>query len=299
MSRSSTSGDSNIPFSVEHNENRTATVRIPIPRNPKQWKYRVLLQSDVHWDNPSCDWDMLRRHYDEAKELGAGIISVGDWFCAMQGKWDKRADKSKLREEHQDGSYLDRLVTTAADFLEPYWENFISFSEGNHESAIYKNHETNIGERLVAALNDRTGLSRVYGGYTGWVRFLFNYANTNHRFSRIMHYCHGWGGGGPVTKDLIQLHRIMARLGNVDLIAFGHTHDMWKVRDVKLSLDNKGNPKRQEIHAFKCGCYKDEYGTGKGGWPIERGHPPKPLGAWWLEWTFRNKRLYFKTWEAE
>jgi len=32
----------------------------------------------------------------------------------------------------------------------------------------------------------------------------------------------------------------------------------------------------------KLPTYKDEYGKGEGGWHIETGKPPKPLGAYWL-----------------
>ncbi len=29
-------------------------------------------------------------------------------------------------------------------------------------------------------------------------------------------------------------------------------------------------------------AYKEEYNDGKGGWHVERGAPPKPLGGRWL-----------------
>jgi hypothetical protein len=34
------------------------------------------------------------------------------------------------------------------------------------------------------------------------------------------------------------------------------------------------------------GTYKDEYGSGLGGWHIERGAPPKPLGGYWMRLSF-------------
>ena len=36
----------------------------------------------------------------------------------------------------------------------------------------------------------------------------------------------------------------------------------------------------------RTGTYKNDYGTGAGGWHVERGAPPKPMGAVWM-------RLYF------
>jgi hypothetical protein len=38
--------------------------------------------------------------------------------------------------------------------------------------------------------------------------------------------------------------------------------------------------------------YKEEYGAGEGGWHIETGKPPKPLGAWWLRFTWSRSRVH-------
>lgn len=57
------------------------------------WEQWVLLRSDVHHDNPKCDQKLEKKHLDQAKEYNAIIIDNGDLFCAMQGKYDKRASK--------------------------------------------------------------------------------------------------------------------------------------------------------------------------------------------------------------
>ena len=79
----------------------------------------VLLRSDAHHDNPSSLNDLEEKHLREAKKRNAPIIDNGDAFCAMQGKWDPRADKSALKPEHQVDDYLDALVSTYAEFLKP------------------------------------------------------------------------------------------------------------------------------------------------------------------------------------
>ena len=72
------------------------------------WELWILLTSDWHWDNPKCDRKTLKRHLDQAKERNAKIIITGDLFCAMQGKYDKRSNKSSLRPEHQTDNYLQQ-----------------------------------------------------------------------------------------------------------------------------------------------------------------------------------------------
>ena len=78
----------------------------------------VLLVSDVHWDNPKCDRKKLKRDFDEAVKRDALILSNGDFFCAMQGKYDRRSSKKDLRPEHQSNNYLDALVETGAGHKE-------------------------------------------------------------------------------------------------------------------------------------------------------------------------------------
>ncbi|MGI9160890.1 MAG: hypothetical protein ACR2K1_14175, partial [Saprospiraceae bacterium] len=88
--------------------------------NRADWTYKALLLSDLHIDNPKCDRALLIRHLDQAKKNGCPIMIFGDLFCAMQGKYDKRANKSALRPEHQVNNYLDALIDTTADFFAPY-----------------------------------------------------------------------------------------------------------------------------------------------------------------------------------
>ena len=102
-----------------------------------QW---FLLSSDRHWDNPHSDRKLQKKHLEQAKERNAKILDFGDLFCVMQGKYDRRASKSNVRPEHQKDNYLDAVVNTAVDWFSPYADLFAMISEGNHESAIRRNH---------------------------------------------------------------------------------------------------------------------------------------------------------------
>ena len=260
-----------------------------------------LLRSDVHWDNPHCDRKMEKKHLDMAVKRRAGILDFGDLFCAMQGKYDKRSDKSCLRDEHQAGDYLDSLVRTAAAYYEPYAHNFVVIGRGNHESSIRQRHETDLTERLVASLKDRTGAQLRAGGYTGWVVFRF------HFHTRIyvvkLWYIHGYAGGGPVTADIIQAQRQVTYIRGADIMCSGHTHDHWSKQYVSIGLNSSHLPEHRKVKYIKCGTYKDEYGTGQGGWHVETGKPPKPIGQHWLrfmpERTGKALKVKFEVTDAE
>lgn len=257
----------------------TKVVNVRMQPDGMDWCQWFLLRSDAHHDNLHCDQALEKKHLDQALERDAGIIDCGDLFCAMGGKFDKRADSNQLRPELRTACYFDALVEYNAKFYEPYARNFVMLSPGNHETAIEKNHETRLTERLAERLK-AAGSPVQCGTYQGWVRFMFNFHTTKRKTIR-MAYTHGYGGGGPVTKDIIQFNRQLAYLESADLIVSGHTHDALESTQRREYLDFNGKPCYRDVNCIKLGCYKDEFGPGQG-WAVGKGMPPKPLGAYWL-----------------
>jgi len=247
-----------------------------------QW---FLLRSDAHHDNKHACRELERRHLDEAVERDALILDIGDLFCAMQGKWDKRADPSSLREEYRT-NYLDSLVTHAADYYGPYADRWALMAPGNHETSIRKKHETDLTGRLVTLLNDRHGTAIRAGAYSGWIQIRIGDDRPPRGRSSTMRiaYHHGYGGGGPVTKGTIQSNRRRAMLRDYDVEWMGHIHESWLHRDVVEGLPSSGVPRFQDVYSLRTPGYKDEW-SGGNGWHVERGAPPKPLGAWWMRIT--------------
>ena len=248
----------------------------------------VLLTSDVHWDNPHCDRELYRSHLEQAKERNAAIIDIGDFFCCMQGKYDKRSNKSAIRPEHMAGDYLDRLVDTATDYLEPFADNLLVMGQGNHESSIRGRHETDLTERLTTRLSIN-GRKVYRGGYSGWVVFRYRTMNDDRTATLKLWYVHGYGGGGPVTVDNIQAQRQVAYV-DADILVSGHTHDSWSRDFMRIGLSQTWQPQQRLVEYVKVGTYKDEYGDGSSGWHIETGKPPKPKAAKWLRLWYRNDR---------
>jgi hypothetical protein len=249
----------------------------------------VLLQSDVHWDNPKALRDKFTEHLDEARERDAPVLDNGDFFCAMQGKWDKRANKNDLRPEHQKAEYLDALVSTATEALAPYADLLTVRGQGNHETGILKHHETNLTERLVERLKQKNPAVAL-GGYSGFIVFRIRYNESRTRPFK-MFYHHGYGGGGPVTRGTIQTNRMAVFLADADLVWTGHTHDTWTmpIARVRLNQDCTAIEHTRQEHIRTAG-YKEEYGDGWGGWHIERGGAPKPVGAVWLRFRYDNAK---------
>jgi hypothetical protein len=156
-------------------------------------------------------------------------------------------------------------------------------------SAILKNHETNLTERLAQSLREKTKAACPVTGYTGWIRFQFDIGGR--RTSRTLWHMHGYGGGGPVTVDNIQAQRQNAYIEGADFMWSGHVHERWVREFSKVGLSNDGEVKQRSLWYIKSATYKSEYGSGSGGWHVETGKPPKPLGAWWLKLTPYEKTV--------
>lgn len=260
-----------------------------------EWEQWFLLSSDRHHDNAHTNWFLERKHLDQCIDRNAGIFDAGDLMCLMQGKWDKRADKSQLRPELQEGTYLDAVIDMCADFYAPYAEQWISMGWGNHETSVLKRHETHMTQRLIEAIRSRTGHTIEFGGYKGWVEFVINKTSTS-RVGYKMWYHHGYGGGGPVTKGVIQTNRRAAYVSGADILHTGHTHDSWIVPHEVVELRSGKEQKRRQYHVSTPG-YKDEY-TDEG-WHVERGGPPKPVGAAWLRFYREGSNIDFEITEAK
>jgi UDP-2,3-diacylglucosamine pyrophosphatase LpxH len=238
--------------------------------------------SDLHWDNPHCDRDMLKRHLDYCLEEDIPVMVNGDLFCCMQGRMDRRSNKSDIRPEHNNARYLDSIIETAVDWFLPYAHIIKLVGYGNHETAIIKFQETDILQRFVDLLNYKAGSNIQTGGYGGWLIIKQN-SGWGSKYSTKVKYFHGSGGGGIVTKGAINLTRALETYENFDVFTMGHIHENSCRNDVRDTIEHHSVGgyvlKQKQLHLMLTGTYKEEYGDGSQGWHVERGAPIKPLGG--------------------
>jgi len=253
---------------------------------------RVLLLSDLHWDNKFCDRAALKRDLDEAKRTGTPVMLIGDTFCAMQGKWDKRKDDRQLRPEHRGGNYLDRLVDTAVEWFSPYAEVLAFVSYGNHETSIIQHHDTDLLQRFDAGLKQANGYQGQVFSYAGFAKLRLSQRGGKY-LAKSLAWHHGYGGGGPVSRGLMDNAR-QSRRAYADVYVSGHIHYRNQDENNIASLDLSSNTitLREQIFV-RTGTYKRDDGAraqDMGGWSQEKhGGGERPIGGWWLELkTVRN-----------
>lgn len=267
------------PWSIETCSPNSHIIRV---RDIKPgWEQWVMLASDRHHDNAQTRQDLELEHLELARERGAIVLDGGDLFCAMQGKYDPRSNMSNVRPEHKRDDYLDALLSTADSFFGPYADMFALIARGNHETNIRNRHGTDLTAALVDRLRQR-GSRVVTGEYSGWVTFVFHLARGPRvSASKQLHYFHGSGGGGPVTRGIISTNRMAVNWPDADIVWSGHTYDEWVMGIKRERCTAAGRPYTDIAWHVRTPSYKDEHATGSG-WAVEKGHNPKPLGCVWL-----------------
>jgi Icc-related predicted phosphoesterase len=244
---------------------------------------RLAILSDLHWDNPKCDREMLKRHLDYCLKESIPVMIVGDLFCLMQGKGDRRGNKSDILPEHNNSKYLDSIVETAVEWFSPYAHILTVIGYGNHETAIIKHQETDLLQRFVDLMNYKNKSNIFTGGYGGWM-VIRKEVKSNTHITRLLKYYHGAGGGGLVTRGAINLTRALEIYESMDVFVMGHIHENSSRNDVRDAVQYNSGKRvyeliQKEIHLAITGTYKEEYVDGFGGWHVERGAPIKPLGG--------------------
>lgn len=255
------------------------------------WSQWICLMSDLHWDNPKCKRTLLKRDLDQATARNAQIFITGDLFCLMQGKYDPRKQKGDTLPEHESPSYLNRVLKSGIEYFEPYADNISMISYGNHETSILDRCGYDVIEGIVDGLNGTAPKSKVLkGNYNGYIRFNFS-INSTKRQSILWYYTHGHGGGGEVTKGVLQAGRRAVWNPDAKIVSSGHIHEQWLMHypRYRVSLQNKTYLDSQ-VH-IQTGTYKEEYNDGKPSYHVLKGRPPKPLGCSWFRFHYDRGKI--------
>jgi UDP-2,3-diacylglucosamine pyrophosphatase LpxH len=249
----------------------------------------ILLTSDIHWDSAHCRLDILKKKFQEAVDNNSPIVICGDFFDAMQGKWDPRSSTSALRPEHRTGKYLDSLVETSAEWLKPFAKNIAMISYGNHETSIRKRHEVDLIQRLCQELK-RQESPVICGQYTGFIHVVGKVKDLpSQQDSFSIHYHHGAGGGGEITRGFID-HSRTRGMYRADVFISGHIHRRNYDENIITTITSKGKLRNRKQLFLRSSCWKDEM---KDEWHKIQGRGARPIGGWWLNLEMiRKKKNY-------
>ncbi len=259
------------------NKSKSIT-EISIPDN----KVRLLLLSDIHFDSAYCERKLLKATLEDAMSNNAIVLINGDFFDMMQSRNDKRGSKSNIRQEYLGDNYFDLVIEDAFEFLKPYAKNIAVMADGNHETAITKNYESNPLDRLCYLLSKEAGSPVVHKGYQGWVILQLHISKTT-KVPYFIKMHHGSGGNARVTKGVIEHNRMGSFVEGADIVWLGHTHTQYCLHSTveRLASSNTHSVIHERVYQVRTGCWKQEYK--EGGWSVEKGFSPSEIGGYWVD----------------
>jgi len=267
-------------------EKKGNVCKVHIDGRAKNFESWHLLRADVHFDSTHCKHDLVEKHLKPARDRGAGVFDFVDLFDVMQGPGDKRGTYGDLRAENKRSDYFNSVVEEVAAFHKKYAKNLVFQSYGNHETSVLKR----TGVDLIRLLKDElSGSPLILGGYSGWVHFVVHLSKGKTQTFKLW-YIHGYGGESAVNVDIGQGYKQMTYVHDADMIVSGHTHQSW-VNHRVWTRTIGDRVVQGETTLVKLPTYKDEYEDGKGGWHIEQGKSPRPLGAYWLRLAIEDGKL--------
>ena len=131
----------------------------------------------------------------------------------------------------------------------------------------------------------REGSSCLLGTYWGFVGFLHQHGNQSGR-SQSLHYHHGFGGGGEITRGLIDHSRTRGMYA-ADIYVSGHIHRRNYDENIVTAISPRGVVHQRTQLFLRCASYKAEHD----GWHAEKGRAARPIGGWWLVFnSIKNKK---------
>lgn len=239
----------------------------------------VFLSSDHHTDNALCDHGALRADLKAATDANIPIVSAGDTFCAMQGRWDPRADQNQLLPELRGNKYLNNLVDFHEDFYSPYKSHLVDFSYGNHEGGVIKRHQTDLLQHLESRLKKSGGSLPFVMPFQHFIRVQLTYAGK--QASRLICIHHGYGGGGEVTRGMIDHSRTRSQYF-ADVFYSGHIHRANADENEIVTVSKTGERVTRKQLFLRGAAYVDDL---QSDWQIGRGMAARPKGGWFVFFT--------------
>lgn len=254
-----------------------------------------LFISDIHYDSVKCDRDLLHRHLDEARELGAGVFIFGDLFDLMQGRFDPRGNYADLRPEYKSCTYVDEVIQDVGEKLSKYADVIKFISKGNHETNIEKRMMVSPIDRVAQIINAAGGRVEV-GGYAGWLCVNAHRNNSGKRRFNV-HYHHGYGGGAKRSKGVLGIDIDQKDFPDADLILRGHDHQKWYHPVTIDRITAQCKLEKRSVHHMRLGSYK-KLGDRYAGWATEKNFSTPRLGGWWAKLQERRDDFIWQVREA-
>lgn len=243
----------------------------------------------------------IRFHYVKERKVQRTCEILDNLDIPYSVHVSEKTGKTKINVPiHDSREWLTKLGIDPKDKRLPDWIYHVSRKQALvvlHEYRITDGYSSN-GTHMVACSTDKRNMDAVQscavkcGRRTSLRRGKKMY-RLNVATKSGLYFAHARSEEVPHDGSLVWCVTvpngtlIVRRNGCVTVTQ--NTHDRWAREFCKVGITQEGEVFQRNLWYVKSGSYKNEYNSGKGGWHVETGKPPKPLGGWWLKFTFFKK----------
>ncbi|NIV12872.1 MAG: hypothetical protein GWN62_16805 [Aliifodinibius sp.] len=276
---------------VERIDKMVHRVQVFLDNQPRNHTLKLFFPGDIHHDNPKCVRPKLHEHLQRAVDEDALIISIGDQFCLMEGKYDPRRSKEGIRPENNYENYIDRVIKNFDEDLGKYAKNWAFMGYGNHETNIVSRLHTDPIERLCERWRLKHNSPVVPGNYQGYILFDIMFpkdtpSKYGTRFRYVVWYHHGGGSSAPVTDGIINMKRQKVWVEGADLLINGHKHTAIYKPERIITINSRGTIQNKKVDLVRIASYKDEFQPF--GWAVEKQFKPSSIDSAFIEVDFHR-----------
>lgn len=191
----------------------------------------VVFSGDWHIGNKYADKKGLQKMINTIKKEGSHLVIMGDIWDSITAK-DKRHDGGMCDPLFVGSDPIYNAFEWVQDLLKPIKSQIMYIHTGNHEHTITKCCEIDLAKMLAKNLNVR------YADYASHMRYTFK-KSTNSQ-SYVIYTTHGFVSGRKRGGKVNSLEDTAAFM-DFDLMAAGHSHDLFFTSQEKLYLSRQTN----------------------------------------------------------
>lgn len=268
------------------------TVTLPVIKYKTGTEVNLQLIGDTHLGASFTNEWRIKWDLERAKQNNARININGDVLDLILPKDIGRYKPSVVAEPLRGrDDLINRLIDYAYNFFAPYAHLIDVIGEGNHEVAIRKWHSIDVLAILIDKLNQLPNTHIHFGGYTGFIKYRFEWDCESRSRGKefIIFRKHGKGSSAEVTEGMIEFQREASIVEDMDLIWLSHNHYRNMKVGVKMRMNHFGNRDFSEYRCVRTGAYafhsEDSY-------QVEKGYRPQAHGGAWVRiWLNRDKKI--------
>jgi hypothetical protein len=223
--------------------------------------------SDLHLGAANVDEELIKDELEEAKRNNDRININGDIFDMILIKDVKRFQPDVLHPKlYGRKDIVNACLDMAENLLGPYANQIDMIGQGNHDLGCSKHHNVDVIKLLIERLEKHHKPSHKihYGNITGFIDYRLRYVTPNgqegngHGKRFVIYYHHGTGGGSPLNKGTIDLHK--KAWVEADLIWLGHKHTKVSTEVRTMKCPQSGvEPLIKDVRQIITGAYMDLY----------------------------------------